>query len=117
MRSKEENPSQERKSTVTITARRVIIKKECWKLKKKKKKQKSEEKQGDKNTIAITSDRDFIIFSDCEKSCLCLTYQDTNWVIDTGAPYYSTTHKDFFTSYRLGDFGVVKMENSSTTKL
>jgi len=38
-------------------------------------------------------------------------------VIDTAASYHVTPHKDFFTTYKTGDFGTVKMGNSSSSEI
>ncbi|GFS42233.1 hypothetical protein Acr_00g0078620 [Actinidia rufa] len=32
------------------------------------------------------------------------------------ASYHSTPHRDFFTSYKAGDFGIVRMGNTSCSK-
>ena len=41
--------------------------------------------------------------------CVNLATQDSNWVIDSGASFHVSSHSDFFTSYRIGDFGNVRM--------
>ena len=43
-----------------------------------------------------------------DDGCVSLVTQDSNWVIDYGASFHFTSHSDFFTSYRTGDFGNVR---------
>ncbi|CAL5395053.1 unnamed protein product [Camellia sinensis] len=42
---------------------------------------------------------------------------DTEWVVDTAASYHATPRKEFFSMYQAGDFGTVKMGNSSFSKI
>jgi len=53
---------------------------------------------GHENTINVTSD----------ESC---------WVIDSGASIHVTPRKEFFTSYTLGDFRMLKMGNDGVAKV
>ena len=39
------------------------------------------------------------------------------WVIDSAASYHATPHMEFFTSYKVGDFGTEKIGNSSHSKI
>ena len=52
-----------------------------------------------------------------DDGCVSLATQDNNWVIDSGASFRVTSHSDFFTSYRTGDFGNVRMRNSGVSKI
>ena len=52
-----------------------------------------------------------------DDSCVSLATQDNNWVIDSSASFRVTSHSDFFTSYRTGDFGNVRMRNSGVSKI
>lgn len=42
---------------------------------------------------------------------------DTVWVLDSGACFHVTSMKEFFTSYILGNFGVLKMSNDEVSKV
>ena len=77
------------------------LKKECriWK------KEHNEVKKENKETNTIATEGDIMIMSD--NGCVSLVTQDSNWVIDFGASFHVTSHSDFFTSYRTGDFGNV----------
>ncbi|URD75525.1 hypothetical protein MUK42_34393 [Musa troglodytarum] len=46
-----------------------------------------------------------------------LRQMDLEWIIDTGASYHATPRREFFTTYRSGNFGVVKMGNHGTTDI
>ena len=52
-----------------------------------------------------------------DEGCVRLVTQDSNWVIDSSAPFQVTSHSDFFTSYINGDFGNVRMRNSDVSKI
>ncbi|CAH9105587.1 unnamed protein product, partial [Cuscuta europaea] len=41
--------------------------------------------------------------------------EDTEWVVDTATSYHVTPHRYYFTTYKAGDFGAVKMGNSSSS--
>ncbi|KAK8976345.1 hypothetical protein V6N11_074220 [Hibiscus sabdariffa] len=47
----------------------------------------------------------------CDENLVNLACDEISWVIDTGASIHVTSRRDFFTSYILGDFGVLKMGN------
>ena len=36
------------------------------------------------------------------------------WVVDTAASYHATPNKEFFMTYKAGDFGCVKMGNTAS---
>lgn len=42
---------------------------------------------------------------------------ETSWVIDSGASVHATSRRDFFTSYRSGDFESVKMGNNELAQV
>ena len=46
-----------------------------------------------------------------------LATQENNWVIDFGASFHVTSHSDFFTSYKIGDFSNVRMGNNGVSKI
>ena len=52
-----------------------------------------------------------------DDGCISLATQDSNWLIDSNASFHVTSHSDFFTSYRIGDFGKVRMGNSGVSKI
>ena len=50
-----------------------------------------------------------------DDDCVSIATQDRNWVIDFGASFHVTSHSDFFTLYKIGDFGNVRMGNSAVS--
>ena len=42
---------------------------------------------------------------------------DSDQIVDSGAFYYVTPHKHFFSTYIEGDFGYVRMENELSCKV
>lgn len=88
----------------------------CRKLKREQKQKDKQQKSEEENTAATTSE-DIVLLSLEEEECLQLTDLGIEWVVDTAASYHATPNKEFFTSYRTGDFGVVKMGNSSYSKI
>ena len=87
------------------------MKKECriWKTEQNKVKKENKET----NTISAKDDI-MIVIND---GCVSLANQDSNWVIDSGASFHVTSHSDFFTSYRTGDFDNVRMGNGGVSKI
>ena len=82
---------------------------------RKKRDQKNGTNNDKKNDlITATCDGDVIIVYD--DSCDSPTCQQTDWVIDSGASYHITPHREMFESYASGDFGKVKMANHVMTK-
>ncbi|RDX66570.1 hypothetical protein CR513_54648, partial [Mucuna pruriens] len=80
------------------------IQKHCflWKKENKGKNGKSKEKDDDRVTTATGDD---------------LVSDESMWIIDSGATLHVTPRKEFFTSYTVGDFGVLKMGNDGVTKV
>ena len=92
-------------------------KNQCKQPKKNKKKGKEVESTESKdNTTATVQGGDYLILSPSDDifSCVC---QDLEWVIDTGASYHATPRREFFATYRFGNFGVVKMGNYGTADI
>ena len=72
-------------------------------------------KKENKETNTIAAEGDIMIVTD--DGCVNLATQDSNWVIDSGASFHVTSHSDYFSSYRTGDFGNVRMGNISVSKI
>ncbi|RDY03186.1 hypothetical protein CR513_13260, partial [Mucuna pruriens] len=86
------------------------------KKEKKGKKGKSKEKDHDDNNDRVTTvtGNDLVILRDFES--FNLVSDESMWIIDSGATLHVTPKKEFFTSYTIGDFGVLKMGNDGVTK-
>jgi len=46
-----------------------------------------------------------------------LVFDESMWIIDSGATLHVTARKEFFTSYTPSDFGVLKMGNDGVSKV
>jgi hypothetical protein len=42
---------------------------------------------------------------------------EMTWILDSGATIHATSHKELFTNYKTGDFGVVKMGNNDQAQM
>lgn len=73
-------------------------------------------KHAEKSTTAAMTE-DVVILSFGEEECLHVDDQKVEWVIDTGATYHATPTQEFFTTYKSGDFGTVRMGNSDQSKI
>ena len=52
-----------------------------------------------------------------EKKCEHVANNDVEWVVDSAAPHHIIPTKGFFITYKAGDFGIVKIGNSSYSKI
>ncbi|RDX97864.1 hypothetical protein CR513_19311, partial [Mucuna pruriens] len=93
-----------------------------WKTENKDKKDKSKEKDDDRVTTATDDDcvttttgDDLVILRDFES--INFVSDESMWIIDSGVTLHVTPRKEFFTSYTVGDFGVLKMGNDGVTKV
>ncbi|KAL9260610.1 Retrovirus-related Pol polyprotein from transposon TNT 1-94-like protein [Drosera capensis] len=67
-----------------------------------------------KKTAVVLSTNEVVILSCEENQCLHVEgHQGVKWIVDTGACYHATQRREFFTAYKAGDFGTVKMGNTS----
>ena len=78
-------------------------------------KEQNDVKKENKETTAIAAEGDIMIVTD--DGCVSLVTQDSTWVIDSGASFHVTSHSDFFTSYKIGEFCNVRMGNSGVSKI
>ncbi|VFQ58709.1 unnamed protein product [Cuscuta campestris] len=89
--------------------------KNCFKLKNKDK-NKPEGKDGENDRhVATTTSGDLIVVSD--NDLINVAFDESSWVIDSGAAFHVTSRKDFFTSYTPGDYGVLKMGNDGRSQV
>ena len=72
-------------------------------------------KKENQKTNTIDAKGDIMIVID--DGYVSLENQDSNWVIDSSASFHVPSHSDFFTSYKNGDFGNVRMGNSGVSKI
>ncbi|CAH9135249.1 unnamed protein product [Cuscuta epithymum] len=65
--------------------------------------------------VSLSSDACLVTHG--EQECLHVGTHDVEWVIDTASSFHATPHQNLFTSYKSGDFGAVKMGNTSFSKI
>lgn len=74
-----------------------------------------EKKKNDKDTIVVLSDEEVMVLL-VEEGCIHVAQNETEWIVDTAASYHATPRKEFFTTYKAGDFGIVNMGNNNFSK-
>jgi len=65
-------------------------------------------------TVNVVEDDFFLIGED---NYLNVAYGDCYWIVDSGASFHVSPHEDFFSNYKKGDYGTMKMENHVTSKI
>ncbi|RDX90348.1 hypothetical protein CR513_27800, partial [Mucuna pruriens] len=88
------------------------IQKHCFLWRNENKGKKDHDYNDDRVTTTIGNV--LIILRDFE--LVNLVFDESMWIIDSGATLHVTLRKVFFTSYTSGDFGVLKMGNDGVTK-
>ncbi|XP_028058970.1 probable leucine-rich repeat receptor-like protein kinase At1g35710 [Camellia sinensis] len=83
----------------------------------RKDKGQSNKSKGDENTTATTTDKILLAVGEKEDCLHIANHSCIEWVIDTATSYHVTSHRDLFSSYNAGDFGNVRMRNSSYSKI
>jgi transposase InsO family protein len=94
------------------------MKRNCYAWKREQNKvDYTQRKDDEKNTTATCSGQDVVVLSYGAGDCLHIAGNDEEWVVDTAASYHATPNKEIFTSYKAGDFGMVRMGNTSNSKI
>ncbi|CAM8972007.1 unnamed protein product [Rhodiola kirilowii] len=92
-------------------------KSDCRFLKRDKKNGTVHEDKIKKEETTVVADGELYVHSQCDDNCLSTPSHDSDWIIDSGASYHITSHKNFFTTYKQGDYGELKMRNSGKSKI
>ena len=85
-----------------------------WKREQAKKKKSDGQKNDEQNTAAIIDGDLGIVY---DESLVNLTCHTSDWVIDLGASFHVTAHRDYFTSYASGDYDRAWMGNEGAFKI
>ena len=93
------------------------LRRDCWHWNKEQNKGKYEKNDSKKNTTAAVIDEDVVVLSIEEQKCEHVANNDVEWVVDSATPHHIIPTKGVFTTYKVGDFGTVKMDNSSYLKI
>ena len=92
------------------------IKRNCWHWNKEQIEDKDEKNDDEKNTATVVYHEDVLMLSLEEQKCKHVAKNDVEWVVDLAASHHVIPTKRLFTTYKAGNFGVVKMGNSSYSK-
>ena len=93
------------------------IKRNCWHWNKEQTEEKDEKNDNEKNIVAIVFDEDVVMLSLEEQKCEHVAKNDVEWIVNSAASHHVIPTKRLFTTYKVGDFGVVKMSNSNYSKI
>ena len=52
-----------------------------------------------------------------QEDCCHVTEQDVEWVVDSATSYHCVPKREYFLTYKAGDFGTVKMGNKSVSHI
>ena len=62
-------------------------------------------------------DKDVVVLSIEEQKCEHVANNDIEWAIDSTVSHHVIPMKGLFTTYKVGDFGIVKMGNFNYSKI
>ena len=93
------------------------LKRDCWRWNKEQNKGKYEKNDSEKNTTAVVIAEDVVLISIEEQKCVHVANNDVEWVVDSATSHYVIPTKKLFTTYKVKDFGTVKLGNSSYSKI
>jgi hypothetical protein len=97
------------------------MKNECRKLKIKNDGLKRDQSRGrsdddeKEHTDVIASDGE--VFIACDEGFVNLTCHDSTWVVDSAASFHVTSRRGLFSSYKEGDYVVVRMGDNEVCKI
>ena len=61
--------------------------------------------------------KNIMVLSIEEQKCEHVANNDIEWVVDSVTPHHVIPTKGLFTTYKAGDFGIVKVDNYSYSKI
>ena len=113
-------PSRSRKNIVCYHCGKEVHKKKTlcrfYKRELETKQGNTIEQKCETNSALTAAGEVYLIIED--DSCFsAIRDDDLSWVVDSGASFHLTSHKEYFTSYTSGDFGYVRMRNSDSSTI
>ncbi|KAA8542749.1 hypothetical protein F0562_023901 [Nyssa sinensis] len=93
------------------------MKRNCYAWKREQKEENNNQKKNEEKNTTATFEGDEVVVLSCGKEECLHVGNEIEWVVDTGASDHATYNKEFFISYKEGDFGTVKMGNTSHSKI
>ena len=74
--------------------------------------------ENDRNTSATVSGEDGeVTLVTHDADCCHVGDADTEWIVDSGASYHCVPKREYFSTYKAGDFGTIKMGNNSVSQV
>lgn len=73
-----------------------------------------DQKDDKENTTAIIDGNMGIVYGE---SSVILTWHTSDWVIDLSDLFHITTHYNYFTSYKIGDYSHAQIGNEGASKI
>ncbi|KAM1468689.1 hypothetical protein ACFX2I_033622 [Malus domestica] len=93
------------------------MKKNCRVWKREQREGNNQKKDDTGNTTAVICGDVPEILSVGECLHMGNSDRDIEWIFDNGASFHATSKREFFSTYKEGDFGIVKMGNESYSKI
>ncbi|KAM1738798.1 hypothetical protein ACFX11_014582 [Malus domestica] len=93
------------------------MKKNCRVWKREQREGNNQKKDDTGNTTAVICGDVPEILSVGECLHMGNSDKDIKWIFDNGASFHATSKREFFSTYKEGDFGIVKMGNESYSKI
>lgn len=79
---------------------------------------KNQQQVDNRNTTTTTSTSDNKLTLLCNQENFChVADQDIEWIVDSSASYHRVPKREYFFTYKAGDFGVEKMGNTSVSQI
>ena len=79
---------------------------------------KSQKQEDEKNTAATTCTNDNEVILLCnQEDCCHVAEQDVEWVVDLATSFHYVPKREYFLTYKVEDFGTVKMGNNSVSQI
>jgi Zinc knuckle len=97
------------------------MKNDCRKLKVKNDGLKRDQSRGRSDDdekeygVAIASDEE--VFITCDEGFMNLTCHDSTWIVDSAVSFHVISKHDLFSSYKVGDYDVVRMRDNEVCKI
>ena len=68
-------------------------------------------------TATVTAEDGEVTLVTHEADCCHVGDADTEWIVDSGASFHCVPKKEYFSTYRVDDYGTIKMGNNSVSQM
>ena len=93
------------------------LQRDCWHQNKEQTEGKDKKNNSEKYTATAVIVKDVVVLFFEEQKCEHVANNDVEWVVDSATSHQVIPRKGLFTTYKVGDFGTMKMDNSSYSKI